>query len=133
MEINIDDRSKLCEIQETFTAHFPFLKLVFYGYEPDPKKVFSKENIITDTNKTLREIRHVHLIGEVSINGHQKVFTLEENFKKNYGVNVQVFRKSGDAWLCTTTTDTYTLTQQNILGQEMSRDVITERIQNDFD
>ena len=73
-----------------------------------------------DTNQTIGEIRTTHTDGDLSINGHQKVSTLESKFLEDYGLNVQVFRKSGNIWLQTTSTDHWTLTEQNEHGRDYS-------------
>ena len=130
MEITIDDSSKLCEIQKEFSKHFPYLKLEFFGFEPIEEKIFSKENLISDTNKTLEEVRHVHRPGHISINGHQKVSTLEQHFRENFGINIQVFRKSANTWLQTTATDNWTLAEQNKKGEEMNSAVKEEATDN---
>ncbi|HRG51627.1 MAG TPA: hypothetical protein PLL00_02235 [Bacteroidia bacterium] len=119
MEIFIHDSYKLSEIQEVFSEHFPYLKLEFFNVDPTKDKIFSKENLITQTNKTLAELRHVHRKGHLSINGHQKVSTLESHFANDFGIYTQVFRKSGDTWLQTTSTDEWTLSQQNNMAKEM--------------
>lgn len=130
MEIIIHDSYKLCEIQKEFSEHFPYLKLEFFGFEPTEQKIFLRENLITDTNKTVAEIRHLHLMGHISINAQQKVSTLEQHFKKNFGINIQVFRKSGNTWLLTTTTDDWTLAEQNKKGEEMNNAVKEEATDN---
>lgn len=132
MEIIIDDTSRLCDIQKEFSKHFPYLKLEFFGWQPKQEKVFTKKNLINDTKQTLGDVRHVHSPGHVSINGHLKVSTLEQNFRERYGVNVQVFRKSGRTWLETTVTDEWTLSKQNKKGGEtaLSR---SEAVEQDFD
>ena len=48
-----------------------------------------------DDSKQLKDIRKNHASGELSINGHQKTVTFEENFLEHFGVNVHVFRKAG--------------------------------------
>lgn len=120
MEIIIQDSDKLCEIQKEFSKRFPYLKLEFFKFDVGKKKIFSSKNLITETQKTLGEIRHVHNLSHISINGHQKVSTLEQHFRENLGVDVQVFRKSGSSWLATTATDNWTLSEQNKKGEEMS-------------
>lgn len=132
MEIIIHDSSKLCEIQKEFSKHFPYLKLEFFGFDPIEKKIFSKKNLITDTTKTLADVRHVHQSGHISINGHQKVRTFEQHFRENFGINIQVFRKSANTWLLTTTTDNWTLAEQNKKGKEMN-DAVNEEITTDYD
>ncbi len=45
-----------------------------------------------------------------------KVRTLENVFYETYGLKVQVFRLSGNIWLQTTSTDEWTLHEQNRKG-----------------
>jgi len=120
MEIFIDDTAKIWEVQEAFNTHYPFLKLQFFEFDPTKKNTFTSSNLITDTGKTIGEIRHIHHIGAISLNGHQKVATLEKNFLKGFGINAQVFRKSGKEWLRTTATDEWTLSEQNQVAQEIA-------------
>lgn len=121
MEIQIHDSYTLSEIQETFSKHFPYLKLEFFNVDPVKGGKFSKENLITQTNKTLAEVRHLHRAGHLSINGHQKVSTLENHLANDFGINIQVFRKSGNSWLQTTSTDEWTLSEQNNMAKEMEK------------
>lgn len=132
MEIIIEDNSTLAEIQKEFSKHFPYLKLEFFGFEPIEEKIFTKANQITDTNKILTDVRHVHRSGHISINGHQKVSTLEKHFRENFGINIQVFRKSANTWLITTSTDNWTLAEQNKKGEEMNNPV-KEKAMDDYD
>lgn len=120
MEILIDDTIRLFEIQEVFNTHFPYLKLEFFELDPTKKKTYSKSNLITDVNKKIGEIRHIHRTGSLSINGQQKVSTLEKNLYTNFGLNAQVFRKSGKNWLRTSSTDEWTLMEQNQMAREIS-------------
>lgn len=123
MKMIIDDQAKLIEIQEEFNKHFPFLRLAFFNFDPSGFRNCSKENMITDTEKTIGAIRHVHRAGSISLNGHQKTSTIEEQFMENFGISAQVFRKSGKSWLETTTTDNWTLAEQNRKGEEMAQAV----------
>jgi hypothetical protein len=121
METLIDDSTRIFEIQEIFNNHFPYLKLEFFDLDPTQKKNYSKSNLITNVNKTIGEIRHIHRTGYISMNGHQKVSTLEKNFFRDFGINVQVFRKSGNTWLQTTSTDEWTLGEQNNMAESISK------------
>jgi len=123
MEIIIDDNIKLSEIQTEFNKHFPFLKIEFFEYNPLGKTSFTQENMIKDVQQTLSKIRHIHIPGHISLNGHQKVSTFENHFRENMGVNIQVFRKSANAWLQTTSTDEWTLAEQNKKGEEMNHPI----------
>lgn len=129
MEIILNDSYKLHEIQKIFNEHFPYLKLEFFNIDTAKDKRFSSENLIKQTNKTLAEVRHIHRAGYLSINGHQKVRTLESHFANDFGICTQVFRKSGDTWLQTTSTDEWTLSEQNKMAEEMEVS-LSGKIQN---
>ena len=49
-----------------------------------------------------------------------KVAELENDFSGQFGLQVQVFRKSGEVWLQTTKTDNWTLIEQNQAALEMN-------------
>ncbi len=132
MEINIDDNTTIAEIQTEFNKHFPFLKLEFFEYNPLEKMVFTRDNLIIDTKQVLRKIRHIHIPGHINLNGHIKVSSFENNFRENFGLNIQVFRKSGNAWLQTTSTDNWTLAEQNKKGEEMNTP-INKATSSDFE
>jgi hypothetical protein len=46
---------------------------------------------------------------------------LEGHFSDIYGLDVSIYRQSGKAWLETSATDSWTLAQQNKMGEELSR------------
>lgn len=108
----IKDNKKINEIQAEFNAKFPNLKIEFYKVQHHTGEGTSEKSKL-DNNLTIGEIRTIHTSGDLSINGHQKVSTLENNFLTDYGLNIQVFRKSGSLWLQTTSTDNWTLSDQN--------------------
>lgn len=119
-EIKINDQHTLSDIQKAFNEHFQFLKLEFYNAPHHDGEGNSVKEML-DSSQTLKEVRTKHTEGEISIHGNQKVSTLEHAFEENYGLNAQVFRKSGNIWLQTTTTDEWTLTEQNKTAKEFSR------------
>ena len=117
MDIIITDTETLEEIQTRFTSHFPYLKLEFYNREHEEGEGNSNDAKL-EVSKRLSEIRSVHNTGELSIHGNQKVSTLEQAFHDHYGLNAQVFRKSGEVCLQTTATDSWTLSEQNQTAEE---------------
>ncbi len=131
MEIIIQDSSKLSEIQAIFNKYFPYLKLEFFNVDQPKDKLFAKENLITNTDITLAEVRQMHQSGHLNINGNQKVSTLEKHCREIFGINIQVFRKSGKAWLQTTASDDWTLSEQNKIAEELSTILPTDEIETD--
>lgn len=118
-ELIISDNLTIQQVQDKFQEHFPFLKIEFFRKPHEEMEGTPKVNQIVD-NAILGDIRKDSNTGELSIHGNQKVSTLEEHFEDMYGLNVQVFRKSGKVWLETTQTDEWTLSEQNRIGEEMS-------------
>lgn len=122
--MQITDNKKLKDIQREFNDKFPCLKLEFYKGEHE-SGVPTPAGKQLDTEITIGKVRKVHTEGDLSIDGHLKVSTLEDHFWEKYGLNVQVFRLSGNLWLQTSTTDQWTLAEQNRKG-ERSRQAYRE-------
>ena len=118
--MNITDNRTLREIQKEFREKYPFLKIEFYEGKHESGKP-SHVNKQLDSTITIEAARKVHTEGDLNIQGNMKVSTLEDRFWNDYGLNVQVFRRSGNLWLQTTTTDHWTLSEQNGKGQRSER------------
>ncbi len=115
--MKISDEKTLLELQEEFNGKFPYLKIEFYKKAHGVNESSRKKDQL-DLSKTIGEVRTIHIEGDLSTDGHQKVSTLERHFLDNYGLSAQVFRKSGNIWLQTSATDNWTLADQNRKGAE---------------
>lgn len=111
----ITDSKKLSEIQREFREKFPYLKLEFYDTEHKAGQGNHSSQQI-ESFKTLGEVRRIHGAADLTIHPQMKVKNLEQLFAEHYGLNVQVFRNSGNIWLQTTATDDWTLHEQNRKG-----------------
>lgn len=118
----ISEFKKLSEIQTEFNTKFSNLKIEFYTSAHEVNKPSAASHLIP-IDKTIAEVRTVHSEGDISINGHLKVSTFEKQFSEKFGLNVQVFRKSGDVWLQTTKTDDWTLSEQNERSSKFSNSI----------
>lgn len=116
MEIILNNDMTLAEIQAIFHEQFPHLKLEFYTQSHSKMEGTSEQYKIKNVQQKLSEIRSTDTEGHLSINGNCKVKTLEENFERQYGLFVQIFRLSGKLWLQTTRSDDWTLGQQERKG-----------------
>ena len=119
MEITIHDYRKIYDVQDEFHLAFPYLKLDF-SYHPRVQNMTSQKRVL-DHLKTLGEFRPLCKNGAISITPDMTVADLEYLFYNNYGLVVQVLRKSGKVWLETTVTDGWTLEKQNEQGEELSK------------
>ena len=120
MKITINDRRKISAIQNDFNEMFPYLRLEFFSKPNDAAGVTGKK-YMTHPSKTLGECRTIHKSGSILITPGTTVCKLEQNFRDVYGLSVQVFRRSGKAWLETTLTDGWSLEKQNNEGEDLSK------------
>lgn len=117
--MTINDRRKIETIQKEFHLNFPYLKLEFFSRQHKPGTGSPRKQKLNE--KTLGECRTIHKKGNIFISPAMTVNDLEQAFSSMYGLNVQVFRKSGKVWLETTATDAWTLEEQNRQGEELSK------------
>jgi hypothetical protein len=125
MKININDNKRISEIQQEFNEAFPYLQIQFFS-KPHKPGAPSPKNLMKDTHLKLSECRTIHKSGSISITPAMSVNELEQKFQTMFGLSIQVFRKSGKAWLQTNVTDNWTLEEQNREGEALSK-VIRKR------
>ncbi|MFT4533484.1 MAG: hypothetical protein ACJA1A_003194 [Saprospiraceae bacterium] len=113
----IDNNTTTKELENTFISDFPYLKIKFYkkGHEHfhgSPKnEEIKEEKKLSDLNPDLS-------LGELNWDKTMSVDRLETILEEEFGLHIQVFRKSGDQWLQTSTTDHWTLEKQNLKALE---------------
>jgi hypothetical protein len=122
MTLYISQNKTLRETQEDFNNAYPFLRIEFYRHtEPG----FARRHL---TNSMLMTAAGLKRNGELAIPDSMTVGELEQSFLEKFGLNIQLSRKSGNLWLETTMTDSWTLKQQNDHGRELSEPVKTKDI-----
>ena len=117
MIIEIDDTKTIGDIQDKFTEFFPFLQLEFYK-EPHHWYEGSAERVSIPAENKVGEVRTLHEHGDLEIHSWSRTGNLEEEFRKRFGLFVQVLRRQGDEWLQTIRTDKLSLQEQNELGRK---------------
>lgn len=110
--IELKPQQTLKTVKDEFNQLFPFLKVEFFNKGHEENQGNTINDLLKDESLKLEELGTINDVFEVSLHGNKKVSTLEHEFEA-FGINVQVFRKSGDVWLQTTTTDHLTLQEQN--------------------
>ena len=126
MKLKIKSGKTLKQLQKEFQDEFPLLKIEFFN-RPHRNEEASSKKDLQDTSLTVAEISKKQ--GEVAISGKTKTAELEQQFQTEFGLNVQVFRKSGNVWLETSTTDHLTLEEQQEAAKE-SQEQYTYRSHN---
>ena len=120
--IKIAPNKGLNEIKAEFINTFPFLKLEFFKTGHEINEATSMKELIKNDVK-VKDVPHFKKDGYLEIIPSMTVSDLEMLFKSQFGLNVQVFRKSGTVWLETSTTDYLTLEALNTLGLEKSQPI----------
>ena len=119
MDIQINDRKHISTIQEEFNSVFPYLKIEFFKHEHE-KGEGSPLGDMIPSDSLIGKWRTVHDQGDIHIEPSSTVAEVEKSFQDKFGISAQVFRRSGEIWLETTVTDSWTLKEQNSTGEEMS-------------
>lgn len=118
--LTITSAKNLNTIKEEFNAVFPFLKLEFFKHKHGIKDASPKRDLF-ESNLSLNTLPKKYLDGFIHISEDMPVSKLEQLFLDQFGLSVQVFRKSGNSWLETSFTDDWTLKRQNDAGNELSQ------------
>ncbi len=74
---------------------------------------FPPESLMNDINPGIAD-------GELVIREAMSVLELENEFYDKFGLSVQILRRSGNLWLDTSRTNSWTLKEQDDLGREIS-------------
>ena len=124
MAFIINDSIRILDIQESFTKMFPFLKLEFYrkGIHAGNGTIDIKQPHISK-DKTLSEVSTISKNNQLTVSAEMTVSELENFIKEKFGITLQVFRKSGNVWLKTSLTDSWTLEEQNHQGELITQQV----------
>ena len=126
MEIEILNNKTIEEVQAEFMQAYPYLKPVFFTH---PHKVYRPSDakfLINDRSLTMGEIRQkgFEYEGRLFTEDEMPVWQLERLFETEFGLFVQIFRKSGARWLETSITDDLDLAAQNAKGEASEKFVL---------
>jgi hypothetical protein len=117
MILKVTEATTIQEIQQEFQKCFPMLKIEFYETKHQPGEGSHVDDQL-DNALTIGQASGTEKKGVININGLMKVSEAEQLFHEVFGVAAQIFRKSGDTWLQTITTDNWTLAEQNSRARE---------------
>ena len=125
--LTIDERQTIEGIQKKFNTEFPFLKIEFFRERHRAGIGTERKNMYVDKSVRIFNIQLISKEGKISLDPGESVQQLEIDFDEQYGLYVQIFRKSGNIWLETSKTDNWTLEQQNEEGRSMQEELKSEK------
>lgn len=113
-------------LQTEFMEAFPGLKIAFFSKPHREFKGSAAKFLVQDHDMPLNQLSHKLKAGQLVLNSDTVVSALEKVFEEDFGLHVQVFRKSGRAWLETSVTDNLTL------GEQQAKAASSENIHQEF-
>jgi len=122
MILHIEKLMTLEQVQDAFSRHYPHLKLVYFIDRNKDNHLNSTERI-QNLKMTIGSIREVAYDGYIQIEPNMTVMQVEKAFGDSFGLNVQIFRKSGRNWLMTHSSDLWTLKEQDKKAKEMDMEI----------
>lgn len=120
ISFTVQDTQKIKDVKNLFNQKFPHLKLEFFSHGHQEGEG-SNQIAYYDDDLTLKEIRENFMDDSLEIKETLKTADFEKEFYKSFGIGVQVYRKAGKIWLQTTTTDEWTLKEQEEKGIQFDR------------
>lgn len=112
MTLHLSPDRTLGALQTDFSEAFPGLKLAFFSKPHHAFKGSAAKFLIQEKDAPLRDLSPDIPTGYLHLEPHLTVWQVEQLLEEKFALHVQVFRKSGRAWLETSKTDGLTLEQQ---------------------
>jgi hypothetical protein len=119
MQLTINNKSRISEIQKKFSEIFPYLKIEFYKI-PHKEGMGTPEKYRWTEDKQMNEIRTELNEGIVNLLPGLTPTVFERLLREKFDLYVQVLRKSEKEWIETTSTDDWTLLKLNQLAMSES-------------
>jgi hypothetical protein len=116
--MKINNNTKLKDLQHAFQKLFPYLNLEFFRVTAHNGRS-SKERLVVDDHITVGDIREKGQQGELDIDPNWSTAMFEQILAQDFGLHVQIYRRSYGKWLQTWATVVWTLTEQNRRGSIM--------------
>lgn len=125
MYIELNDNTRLKEIQDVFSDFYPYLQMNFYWKTHEKYETSSMIELVSP-DTPIGNLRRTHVSGLLEIQPLNKVADVEREFQQRFGLSVQILRKEKNKWEQTTGMDDFTLKELNEFGRSSSDEFIME-------
>ena len=124
MKLQINKSTTITEIQTEFSKLFPFLKIEFFTRPREANGSLWSKYMVFNHNKKMDEIGQIKTDkNAIEITSLTTVNDFEQQLQDEFGLSVQVFRKSMGSWIATTESDSWTFAVQNEKGKEAATNI----------
>lgn len=123
IQIKVDESVTLSDVQYAFAQAFPCLQIRFYHGAHAPGEG-SPAGELLDVGLAISDAGCLPLDASerlLAVDPRQTISDFEKMIKDKFALNVQVFRKSGNLWLQTISTDHWTLAEADRKGRHSSQ------------
>jgi len=118
--LHIQPEIQVLDLKKEFAIPFPYLKLEVFHESSANGKLIAREKMI-EGHTPLHQASKQLKAGVFEFNKEMSVGEFERRMKDEFGLLVQVFRKSGNLWLETSATDGWSLQQQSEEAESLAR------------
>jgi hypothetical protein len=118
MNLYIEKEGNIENIKKVFSTCYPFLKIEFYKKQYLSDQPLARKEVMSPKATLLQSLLPAKSVINI---GNERTVTQIENDFASLGLIAEVFRKSGNVWVGTSLTNDWTLQQQNLEGEEISR------------
>ena len=108
MQLKITTKQTISEVKAAFHALLPYMKIEFFHHSHAQGEGSPKTDMIQGDVRII-DLVEGHDHGTIEFKDSTLVYELEEKLQNYFGLNVQIFRKSGKLWLESTISDNWTL------------------------
>lgn len=122
MEIKFTPETTIEEIQHQFISLFPHLKLGFFR-DLNHDQILTANELIRNEKLKFSDLSDKGVSGTLVFDPLRTIIDFEKSVLNQYDLQVQVFRKSGNTWLVTTSTDSKTFAEQEAMATEMNQSI----------
>jgi hypothetical protein len=115
--MRIYPETHLLNVQLAFREKFPYLKLEFFKHLHEKNELSSySDEVIEDL--TIMDFNPDFAAREWYVSEKETVSEFENRIAVDYGLPIQVCRKSGNIWIQTSKTDAWTLEKQQQIAMD---------------
>lgn len=121
MELTITQDTTLSGLKQQFSRQFPHLKLEFFrtGHQVEQGSSPSEQ---LNNEVRIGSLLHLRKEGCFTFDPTMSVGDFEQRMQDEFGLPVQVFRRSNNLWLETVQTDHWSLAKQEKEGNASGKD-----------
>ncbi|HVT86584.1 MAG TPA: hypothetical protein VHD35_15375 [Chitinophagaceae bacterium] len=128
MYIEINDTTRISDIEKAFSNFYPYLQIGFYKRSHEKYEASDEKDLLSPEAR-ISEIKKTHVSGILEIRPLFTVASVEKEFLHRFELSVQVLWKENNQWEQTTNMDDFTLKELNEMGRSSSDAFILENME----